>query len=496
MNANETNPHILSVSQLTNAIKLCLEQTFPVVWVQGEISNFKSQNTGHLYFSINDSNAQLSAVMFRKDAATLRQLPKNGDKVIITGEINVYPASGKYQIIVKEMRLVGIGELLIKLEELKQKILKKGWFKKEHKKNIPKFPKRIGVVTSPTGAVIQDIINVLTRRYSGFHLILNPVRVQGSEAAREIAQAIRQFNEQKLVDVIIIGRGGGSIEDLWPFNEEIVAEAIFYSEIPIIAAVGHETDHCIAEYVADVRAPTPSAAAELVTAERAQQIKYLDQLCERLQQTMKLIIKGHQEKLKSTLKQPLFTSPYYLIGPWIQKFDDLKQDLDQSISLKLQNLKILLNSKRQHVEALKPTAQIINFRQKLNYWNQSIHRAMIQKLTMVRRNLKNHEVILDKSWNAKIELCYKTFDAEQKLRQLQWLWRNNLDKKRDRLQNVKTTLVAIDPKILLTKGYSILFSQKTGSIIKSIHQLHKTEDIRLLLSDGEALSTIKEVIKK
>lgn len=496
MSTNETTPHILSVSQLTNAIKICLEQTFPLVWVQGEISNFKCQSTGHLYFSINDPNAQLAAVMFRREAAALRQLPKNGDKVIVCGEINVYPASGKYQLIVKEMRLVGIGELLLKLEELKQKILKKGWFKKEHKKSIPKFPKRIGVVTSPTGAVIQDIINVLTRRYSGFHMILNPVRVQGNEAAREIAQAIRQFNEHKLVDVIIVGRGGGSIEDLWPFNEEIVAEAIFFSEIPIIAAVGHETDHCIAEYVADVRAPTPSAAAELVTAEREQQVKYMGQLATRLQQTMTLIIKGYRQKLNGILKQPLFSSPYYLIGPWIQKFDDVKQGLDQAILLKLQKLQILLKAKHQHVEALKPTAQIMHFRHKLISWNQSIHQAMVQKLSMHRRNLKSHETMLDHKLRARIELCRKAFDREQKFRQLEGLWWNNLTKKRERLQNITLTLAAIDPKILLTKGYSILFCQKTGSVVKSVHQLYKNEDVRLLLADGEALSTIKEVIKK
>lgn len=451
MNTNATNPHVLSVTQLTHAIKLCLEQTFPVVWVQGEISNFKSQSSGHLYFSLNDSNAQISAVMFRKEASSLRQLPKNGDKVIVCGEINVYAASGKYQMIIKEMKMVGLGELLLKLEELKQKIYKKGWFNKEHKKSIPKFPKRIGVVTSPTGAVIQDIINVLTRRYSGFHLILNPVRVQGAEAAGEITQAIQQFNQYRLVDVIIVGRGGGSLEDLWPFNEEIVAEAIFQSDIPIIAAVGHETDHCIAEYVADVRAPTPSAAAEMVTAETEQQLKQMRQLETRLKQTMTLILKGYRQKLQSYLKQPLFSSPYYLIAPWMQKFDELKQNLDQSILFKTRQLQLVLKAKRQHVESLKPTAQIEHFRQKLKHWSQSILQALLL---------------------------------------------NQLEKKRSRLIHLQATLEAIDPKILLTKGYSILFSQKTGSVIKSIHQLHKDEEIRLLLADGEALSTIKEVTKK
>jgi exodeoxyribonuclease VII large subunit len=270
-----TEHPILTVSQLSQAIKLSLETAFPFVQLQGEISNCKPHSSGHLYFSLKDAHAQISAVMFRPDAATLKFTPKDGTQVIAIGEINVYPTSGKYQIVVRELRPMGIGELLLKLEELKMKITKLGWFRKEHKKPLPKFPKRIGVVTSPTGAAIQDMLNILTRRFSGFHLILYPVKVQGEGAAQEIAHAIEQFNHYELADVLIVGRGGGSIEDLWAFNEEVVAKAIFESKIPIISAVGHETDHCIADYVADIRAPTPSAAAEIVIAEKGQQLHHL-----------------------------------------------------------------------------------------------------------------------------------------------------------------------------------------------------------------------------
>ncbi len=265
----------LTVSQLTNAIKLNLESTFPRIHLQGEISNFKVQTSGHLYFSLKDVHAQISVVMFKADASLLKIMPKAGDQVIVKGALNVYPPKGNYQLIVRELAYVGIGELLQKLEALKFKLHQMGWFKNSHKKPLPRFPQRIGVVTSPTGAVIQDILNVLSRRFSGFHLILNPVKVQGEGAADEISQAIEDFNRYQSVDVMIVGRGGGSLEDLWAFNEEIVAKAIFHSQIPIISAVGHETDHCIADYVADVRAPTPSAAAEIVIAEKKQQIDYL-----------------------------------------------------------------------------------------------------------------------------------------------------------------------------------------------------------------------------
>ncbi|MBA3604330.1 MAG: exodeoxyribonuclease VII large subunit, partial [Parachlamydiaceae bacterium] len=280
------SPPVLTVTQITHAIKQSLESSFRHVWLQGEISNFKAQGSGHLYFSLKDQGAQIGAVMFRSEAAAIKIPPKDGAQVIIRGEINVYPQSGKYQIVVRELRYVGLGELLVKLEELKAKLYAKGWFNPQLKKPLPKFPKTIGVVTSPTGAVIQDILNVLQRRYPGFHLILNPVRVQGEGAAAEIALAINQFNRYALADVLIVGRGGGSIEDLWAFNEEIVAEAIFNSKIPIISAVGHETDVCLTDFVADARAPTPSAAATMVIADKAQVQHHLGQVRHRLMQSL------------------------------------------------------------------------------------------------------------------------------------------------------------------------------------------------------------------
>ncbi|MEC7839428.1 MAG: exodeoxyribonuclease VII large subunit [Chlamydiota bacterium] len=494
--SQDPNKPVLSVTQLTNAVKHCLESTFPLVWVQGEISNFKKQSSGHLYFSLKDSKAQISAVMFRGSAAFLKVIPKDGDKVIVQGDINVYPPSGKYQIIVRELRQVGIGELLVKLEELKVKINKKGWFKPEYKKPIPKFPKTIGVVTSPTGAAIQDILNVLSRRFSGFRLILNPVRVQGDEAAREIAQAIEQFNEHNMVDVMIVGRGGGSIEDLWAFNEEIVAEAIFKSRIPIIAAVGHETDHCIAEYVADVRAPTPSAAAEIVIAEKAQQLKNLDMIEKRLSHALAQLFRHRHQQVSGILKHPLFSSPYYLLGPWMQKFDDLRLGIDQAMLNILSQKKLLLEARRQHTHSLQPTAQINAFKQKLSYCSQSLDQLIMQKIQNRRENLKSKDVNLNHSWHKILDSRKRVFDIVQKRKMLDQSWKNYYKNRVDQLTNITSTLKAIDPKDLLSKGYSILFSEKTGSVIKSVHQLQKDEEVRLMLSDGAAISTINKVIKK
>ena len=345
---------ILTVTQLTQAVKNLLEQNFRFVCLQGEISNFKKQSSGHLYFSLKDSQSQISAAMFRGYAQNIMRLPKDGDKVIIKGEITVYPPRGNYQIIVHEVVFTGTGELLLKLEQLKKKLNSMGWFNPEHKKPIPKMPRKIGVVTSPTGAAIQDILNILNRRFSGFHLILNPVRVQGVEAPAEIAQAIQEFNKYNLVDVIIVGRGGGSIEDLWAFNEEIVAKAIFESTIPIISAVGHETDHSIADYVADIRAPTPSAAAQIVIAEKAHQEQTLSQLQQRIHQIITHQITQYRQRLKLIMKQPWYISPYNILGTYVQKIDDLNSKIHNTITQNLTQKKIRLQGVEKTIKAINP----------------------------------------------------------------------------------------------------------------------------------------------
>lgn len=356
---------IFSVTELTLAIKKQLEGRFALVVVRGEISNFKEQASGHHYFTLKDAESQISAVFFRGNNRSLTRPLKNGDQVIVRGELSVYAPRGNYQIIVRDLQYAGVGELLLKLHELKAKLEAKGWFSKEYKKPLPNLPKTIGVVTSPTGAVIQDILHVLTRRLSHFHLILNPVKVQGEGAAREIAQAIDDFNRHNLADVLIIGRGGGSLEDLWAFNEEIVAEAIFRSKIPIVSAVGHETDVSIADFVADVRAPTPSAAAEIISAERAQLLYAVQQAAHHLDQAMHHILHRYHERLESMEHQGAFASPFALLENAAQRLDDLQGQIDFGMQQKISSTRMQLQSLSRMKETLSPAQRIPLLRQKL-----------------------------------------------------------------------------------------------------------------------------------
>lgn len=365
--------NILTVTELTLAIKKQLETRFAYVQVQGEITNFKEQASGHLYFTLKDAQSQISAVLFRGNTGGLARMPKNGDQVIVQGEISVYPPRGNYQLIIRQLQFAGVGELLLKLHALKAKLEAQGWFDKSRKRPLPQTPKTIGVVTSPTGAVIQDILNILSRRHSGFHLILNPVKVQGDGAAQEIAAAIAQFNRYKLADVLIVGRGGGSLEDLWAFNEEIVAEAIYKSEIPIISAVGHETDFSISDFVADLRAPTPSAAAELVMAASDEHLKHLMQIEKRLTQTIYHLLGAYKDRLNVLRKQPILTSPFAILGNASQQLDDLSEEISQGLKQLLALKKLQLQGLEKQYQALDPTIRIQHLKQKLAQLSAHLH---------------------------------------------------------------------------------------------------------------------------
>lgn len=274
----------LSVSELTSKIKNNLETGFSDIVVVGEISNFKAHPSGHFYFSLKDESAMISAVMFRGANSKLKFKFENGQRILAMGKITVYPPRGNYQMMLVRAEPEGVGSLQLAFEQLKKKLQAEGLFDEDRKKPIPRFPKCIGVVTASSGAAIQDILNVLDRRFSGLRVLIYPVKVQGDVAAAEVAQAIEHLNKFfPEVEAMIVGRGGGSIEDLWAFNEEVVARAIARSEIPIISAVGHEVDFTIADFVADLRAPTPSAAAELVISNKLETIRHLDHLTQRLQ---------------------------------------------------------------------------------------------------------------------------------------------------------------------------------------------------------------------
>lgn len=441
---------ILTVSTLTQSIKMLLEGQFKFVAVQGEVSNCKLQSSGHLYFSLKDANAQISAVMFKGDLSEVARLPKDGDQVTLKGSLNVYPPNGKYQVIVRTLEYSGLGQLLIQLEALKVKLKEKGYFDASRKKPLPKFPRTIGVVTSPTGAVIQDILHVLTRRAGKFQLILNPVKVQGEGAAQEIAQAIDFFNQHRLADVLIVGRGGGSLEDLWAFNEEIVAEAIFRSAIPIVSAVGHETDFTIADFVADIRAPTPSAAAELVVSETSHELQKLAQFKRGIQHALAHLFRLRKEELQRFKRRPELLSPYPLFAPFIQHLDELRSGIDRAMQEKLLVGKQQIIGRKRELEALKPSNKI---------------RFMKEKLSMLAKNLEQ-------------------------------VWDKIDQHKRKQLIQLQEILRAIDPKNLLKKGYSLAFSEVSGNVITSVQSLSKGDKLKLLFADGEANTTVDEVRKK
>lgn len=263
-------PTVYSVNELNAYVKRILDndENLKHIFVTGEISNYKAHYSGHLYMTIKDESASVKAVMFAGNASRLRFSPENGMKVLIFGTVSLFPRDGSYQLYINDMQPDGMGALSVAFEQLKKKLAAEGLFSDSHKKKIPEFPKRIGVITSETGAAVQDIFNVLSRRFPAAEVVLRPTQVQGDGAAQDIAKAIYLFNEYDVADVLIVGRGGGSIEDLWAFNEEVVARAVYDSEIPVISAVGHETDYTICDFVADLRAPTPSAAAELAVPDK------------------------------------------------------------------------------------------------------------------------------------------------------------------------------------------------------------------------------------
>ena len=349
-------PVAITVSELNKYIKNKVDEDEYLnnVYVKGEISNFKHHYTGHMYFTLKDEKSLIKCVMFKSSTSTLKFVPKDGMKVLVFGTLAVYEAGGVYQIYCKAMQEDGIGDLYKQYEELKNKLEKEGLFRNEHKKKIPLMPKTIGVLTSQTGAVIRDIINVSTRRNPNVHIKLYPVPVQGTGAAEKIVEAIKIVNEQKIADVIILARGGGSLEDLWPFNEEIVARAIYESQIPIISAVGHETDFTIADFVADLRAPTPSAAAELAQADIYEIKRKIESYKDRYKQSLKKKIELMRLKYEKIMASRVFTDPLKKINENYLNIDMKMKSMQTAIQNILNENKVKTKNYILKLDALSP----------------------------------------------------------------------------------------------------------------------------------------------
>lgn len=327
---------VLSVTQINFFIKSLIEGDGRLtdVYAAGEISNFTDHyRSGHLYFSLKDEKSVIKAVMFAGAARRLRFKPKDGMRVIVRGRVSVYEPSGQYQFYVEEMQPDGLGALSLAFEQMKEKLSQEGLFAEEHKKPLPRFPRRVGIITSPTGAAVQDMLNILSRRWPAAELIFCPVLVQGDGAPKQLTQAVQMMNEQDAADVILIGRGGGSAEDLATFNDEGLARAIFASKIPVISAVGHETDFTICDFVADLRAPTPSAAAELAVPDRAEVRMQLDMLVQRMRQAEEGILNDRRQTLDTAVSARVLREPSILLSAyrtqlagWLQRLKTAGQN--------------------------------------------------------------------------------------------------------------------------------------------------------------------------
>ena len=438
----------LTVQALTKYIKRKFDRDphLSNLFVRGEISNFKRHSSGHMYFTLKDEKARILSVMFSSNNQSLKFRPENGMNVLIRGDISVYESGGQYQIYVKEMQPDGIGELYLAYEQLKEKLEKAGYFDQSRKRMIPKFPKRIAVVTSPTGAAIRDIITTIKRRYPIGEILVFPALVQGEQAAGSIADAMSKVNDLGNIDVLIIGRGGGSIEELWAFNEEIVANAIVDSRVPVISAVGHETDFTIADFVADLRAPTPTAAGELA-------VPHIDDLLERIMNRKLRLIKSFKTKLQSDrsrlnglMKSYALRNPRNLYQQKVETVDRLTDQLQKNISLHVKQNRDQLNGLHSRLQRVHPS-QLITIQ---------------------------HERVL-----------FMQTRLEKQFKQV-------LKEKNHRFSSALSTLHALSPLKIMDRGYSLVY-QGEGQLIKSSQQVKTGDRLEINVRDGKIQCEVESV---
>ncbi len=444
---------IYTVTELNLEIKGLLEKRFPDIWVAGEVSNFRPAGSGHIYFTLKDATAQLRAVCFRNQARYLKFKPQDGISVIARGKLGVYEARGEYQLYVEYLEPAGVGALQLAFEQLKAKLAAEGLFDPARKKPLPVLPRTVGVVTSPTGAVIRDILRVLRRRFRNMNVLIYPARVQGEGAAEEIAEGIHAFNRERYVedperrrrvDVIILARGGGSLEDLWPFNEESLARAIAASKIPVISAVGHETDFTIADFVADLRAPTPSAAAELVVHPRKDFLAELDNRARHMGQLLQLKLSTVRSRLTGLRLHPAFQTLATRLEERVQRVDDRVAALEKF-------LRERLNAARRRWQEASAGVVRYDFRRLLK-----LKRAELEE----RTRLMDSEI------------------------------RRGLAERRNRLAQVAALLKERSPLTVLERGYSIT-RDAAGRIVRDAAQVAVGDEVSIHLHRGELGANVR-----
>jgi exodeoxyribonuclease VII large subunit len=440
---------VLSVSELTTQVKRLLEQHVGTVWVTGEISNLRVQPSGHAYFTLKDAGAQLACVLFRGEAPGSRDALQEGRKVNVCGDVTVYEARGQYQLRVTEIELEGIGALQLAFERLKQKLAAEGLFAPERKRPLPRFPRRIGIVTSSTAAALQDVLHVIERRFAGLEIVLASCRVQGEGAGAEVAAAVRLLNEYsatEALDLILVTRGGGSLEDLWAFNEEVVARAIFESALPVVSAVGHEIDFTIADFVADMRAATPSAAAEIITAEYVASREFITDAAQLLQRRVRQRLEADQENLDQLRARLARTHPRRWLEEQAQKLDDLWGALVRGTRTQLRARRSAWELARQGLIRVRPAQHL---------------RARREMLTHLRRRLGE-------------------------------LARHGAQEQRHRIVALETRLRLLAPERVLARGYSITTDAESGAVIRDARKVRAGQKLRIRLAQGELRSTAEK----
>jgi exodeoxyribonuclease VII large subunit len=435
----------LSVSELTDRIQGVLETEFFDVWVEGEISNLKRAASGHVYFSLKDADAQIAATVWKSDARRLRFQPEDGMHVLARGSIRVYPPRGSYQISVQFLEPLGKGSLAQAFEELKRKLEEEGLFATERKRPLPVLPRRIGVVTSPTGAVIRDILRVLNRRYANLDVLLYPARVQGEGAAAEIAKGLEVLNRLGGLDVVILARGGGSLEDLWPFNEETVARAIAASRIPTISAVGHETDFTIADFVADVRAPTPSAAAERVVQAKEELAARIGALRDRLAGALRLKLTTTRARVEAAAAHRVFAAERGRLHMKAQRVDEMVRRAERALVSSLDRGRERHRRLRERAEAFRWDRQIEARRERL------AHRSD----------------------------------------RLRALLRGTIDQRRAGLARVAGQMEALSPLAVLGRGYALVWDETAGALLRSAADTEEGRPLRIQLHRGVIRATVE-----
>ncbi len=433
---------VFTVEQINNQLRSLIEGNIGTVWVQAEISNFKPHTSGHFYFSLKDSKSQISAMMFRGFNSKLKFKPHDGLEVIVRGKITVYEPRGTYSIACETMEPVGAGALQKQFEQLKEKLKNEGLFSPDRKKEIPHYPKKVAIVTSPTGAAIQDILNILNRRAKNIEVIIVPAVVQGAAAAASLIAGFESA-ERLNPDVIIIGRGGGSIEDMWCFNDETLARKIANSKIPVISAVGHEIDFTICDFVADLRAPTPSAAAELVAKSSAEVIQRLLQLHKLLLNALQKIV--HNKKQKLAMAAHRLADPQKKLQDFSLRNDDLYTRLETAIDYKLTSLK-------KDIQVLR------------------------SKMVSPEHAIKNKKIRLQKN-EERLNLTIKHF----------------IQSKDHKIKNMMSLLDSFSPLKVVDRGYSI--AKAKDKVIKSIKQVKKGDEVTIRMTDGTLITEVKDFIK-